>query len=109
LCGELAKLDHVAQGEATKVFGLFRTWLRRQFALLGRADADALAMHLLARSQGVATLATAFRDEVFIRHEVAQMVDWLRSCTGGAVPDGHDAKRTGTRRRRRRAERAPAR
>jgi hypothetical protein len=45
---------------------------------LGRAqDADALAMHLLARSQGVATLANAFQEDKFIRHEVELMCDWL--------------------------------
>jgi TetR/AcrR family transcriptional repressor of nem operon len=82
LCGELAKLNHASQGEANKLLTLFRTWLRRQFTLLGReADADALAMHLLARSQGVATLANAFHDEKFISQEVKQMCDWLRSCT----------------------------
>jgi AcrR family transcriptional regulator len=107
LCGELAKLDHAAQGEATKVFELFRTWLRRQFALLGRADADALAMHLLARSQGIAALATAFRDEAFIRHEVAQLHDWLKSCA--AVPDGRDVRRVRTPARRRRVGQASAR
>ena len=82
LCNELAKLDHVAQAAANKIFSLFRDWLGRQFTRLGReADADALAMHLLARSQGVATLANAFRDEGFIRREVAQMSNWLdRQC-----------------------------
>jgi TetR/AcrR family transcriptional regulator, transcriptional repressor for nem operon len=85
LCSELAKLDHAAQAEANQLFTLFRTWLRRQFTLLGReADADALAMHLLARSQGVATLANAFHDEKFIRQEVKEMRDWLRSCAEGA-------------------------
>jgi hypothetical protein len=34
-------------------------------------------MHLLARSQGVATLATAYRDEAFVRREVQAMYDWL--------------------------------
>lgn len=85
LCTELAKLNHAAQPEANSLFTLFRTWLRRQFTLLGReADADELAMHLLARSQGVATLANAFHDEKFIKHEVQQMSDWLRSCITGA-------------------------
>lgn len=80
LCNELAKLDHVAQSEANKIFTLFRDWLHRQFTLLGRkTDADALAMHILARSQGVATLANAFRDEKFIRQEVDHMCDWLNS------------------------------
>ena len=79
LCTELAKLDHASQAEANKLFTLFRTWLKKQFTLLGRkADADALAMHLLARSQGVATLANAFHDEKFIKQEVKQMEDWLR-------------------------------
>jgi AcrR family transcriptional regulator len=82
LCTELAKLSHASQPEANKLFTLFRTWLRRQFTLLGReADADALAMHLLARSQGVAMLANAFRDEQFIKQEVKQMCDWLSACT----------------------------
>jgi TetR/AcrR family transcriptional repressor of nem operon len=81
LCTELSKLNHVAQDEANKLFTLFRVWLRRQFTQLGRVeDADELAMHLLARSQGVATLASAFRDEKFIRQEVEQMCDWLQSC-----------------------------
>jgi TetR/AcrR family transcriptional repressor of nem operon len=78
LCTELAKLNHAAQGEANKLFTLFRTWLRRQFVALGRTqDADMLAMHLLARSQGVATLANAFHDDRFIREDVALMHDWL--------------------------------
>jgi TetR/AcrR family transcriptional regulator, transcriptional repressor for nem operon len=39
-------------------------------------------MHLLARSQGVATLASAFRDEKFMRHEVRLMHEWLQACAG---------------------------
>jgi len=98
LCAELAKLNHASQAEASKLFTLFRTWLRRQFTLLGRAaDADALAMHLLARSQGVATLANAFHDEKFIRREVKQMCDWLRSCTEDAARIAHDEQGAGER------------
>lgn len=90
LTTELAKLDHASQAEANKLFTLFRTWLQKQFVLLGRnADADALAMHLLARSQGVATLAAAFHDEKFIKHEVRQMSAWLDSQTGGAPSARH--------------------
>jgi len=90
LCSELAKLNHGSRGAANRLFTLFRTWLRRQFTLIGReADADALAMHLLARSQGVAMLANAFHDEKFIGYEVSQMCDWLRSCTDGATQPRH--------------------
>jgi TetR/AcrR family transcriptional repressor of nem operon len=78
LCTELAKLEHASQAEANQLFTLFRSWLRQQFTQLGRkADADELAMHLLARSQGVATLANAFHDEKFIKQEVKLMEDWL--------------------------------
>jgi AcrR family transcriptional regulator len=78
LCSELAKLDHGAQERAAELFTLFRTWLRGQFAALGRErDADALAMHLLARSQGIATLANAFHDPAFIEQEVQQLHLWL--------------------------------
>lgn len=91
LTSELAKLNHAAQGDANKLFTLFRTWLRRQFVALGRKDdADILAMHLLARSQGVATLLNAFQDKEFVRQEVEQMHDWLKSC----VPDATTRKRT---------------
>lgn len=78
LCSELTKLNHPARAEASGLFTLFRLWLKRQFEEVGRTgDADALAMHLLARSQGVATLAQSFHDEAFIRQEVALMEDWL--------------------------------
>jgi AcrR family transcriptional regulator len=78
LTSELAKLAHASQPGANQLFTLFRTWLAKHFATLGRkADADHLALHLLARSQGVATLANAFHDEGFIRREVRLMEEWL--------------------------------
>lgn len=78
LCSELAKLDHAAQGRAAEIFGLFRDWLAGQFRALGADDwAEALALHLLAWSQGVAVMATAFRDEAFIHNEVAGIERWL--------------------------------
>lgn len=78
LCAELAKLEHASQPAANELFALFRTWLGRQFTLLGReADADALAMHVLAMSQGVATLANAFGDAAFVEREVERMDEWL--------------------------------
>lgn len=86
LCNELAKLDHLAKDDAAGLFTLFRDWLARQFSTLGRgADADALALHLLMRSQGVATLATVFRDEQFIRREVADMEAWLHTQCPAAL------------------------
>lgn len=78
LCTELAKLNHPLRPDANELFTLFRLWLRRQFEQLGHgARSDDLALHILARSQGVATLANAFQDDEFIQREVDAMCDWL--------------------------------
>ncbi|MCA0174924.1 MAG: TetR/AcrR family transcriptional regulator [Proteobacteria bacterium] len=82
LCAELARSAHPAQGDAGMIFGQFRAWLREQFTALGHAaQADALAMHLLSRSQGIAVLANAFQDEVFIRQEIDQIEAWLAALS----------------------------
>ncbi len=83
LCGELAKLDHPARDEANGLFTLFRIWLAREFARLGSGrDADALSLHLLALSQGIATLANAFDDEALIRRQVRLLDEWLDEQAG---------------------------
>lgn len=95
LSTELAKLNHASEGDANRLFTLFRTWLRKQFALLdGEADADELAMHLLARSQGVATLANAFCDEKFIRQEVEHMCAWLETLKKDTKRASHEDRIT---------------
>jgi TetR/AcrR family transcriptional repressor of nem operon len=81
LCMELAKLGHEAQSGANAIMDLFRAWLREQFTQMGcKKEADAHALHLLARSQGVATLAQALRDKAFVQEEVRQMKAWVLSC-----------------------------
>jgi TetR/AcrR family transcriptional regulator, transcriptional repressor for nem operon len=80
LCVELAKLKHAAQGQAAGIFDLFANWLAMQFVKLGQDDrSEALAMHLLARTQGVAVMASAFHDENFIRKEVKMLEDWIKA------------------------------
>lgn len=84
LSSELAKLNHTAQGDAAGVFTLFRVWLCRQFVALGFGRrSDGLAMHVLARSQGAATLANAFDDNGFLQSEVNLMCDWLEDQIAG--------------------------
>lgn len=78
LSSELAKLNHAAQSDAAGLFTLFRSWLCRQFERLGFGEgSDELAMHVLGRSQGVATLANAFDDDGFLHREVDLMCTWL--------------------------------
>jgi len=78
LTTELMKLDHVAQDRATDIFTLFRDWLADQFLSLGYGDkSTSLALHLLGRSQGIAVMASAYRDEGFLASEVAALEEWL--------------------------------
>lgn len=78
LCTELAKLDHTLKPEAAGLFTLFAEWLEQQFVKLGcGGQARDLAMHLLMRSQGVASLANTFQDADFVRREVEAMYQWL--------------------------------
>lgn len=78
LSAELAKLDHVALDRSSEIFALFRDWLTRQFEMLGAGkQASERALHVLAWSQGVASVATAFRDDTFIQREVAGITVWL--------------------------------
>ncbi|MEU8238298.1 TetR/AcrR family transcriptional regulator [Actinoplanes missouriensis] len=78
LTAEMAKLRHPARPRAAALFTLFRDWLRDQFAALGHhREADAMALHVLAFSQGVAALSNAFGDEDFVRREVERLEGWL--------------------------------
>lgn len=96
LCAELAKLKHPAQGDAGMIFAQFRNWLEGQFKALGFGDeADALAMHLLTRSQGIAALANTFHDEAFIRHEVELINAWLESLHPGRIATPGQARKVG--------------
>ena len=79
---EIERLEHDGRLAGYRYLPMIKAeFLQR----LGRtADADELAMHLLARSQGVATLANAFRDGGFVDREVDAMCEWLDALTGEA-------------------------
>lgn len=80
LTTELNKLEHASRDEANQIFSLFREWLKVQFVDLGfKNKADKFAMHVLARSQGIATLANAYKDEAFVNYEVKLLVDWVKN------------------------------
>lgn len=78
LCTELAKLRHDMHEQATDMFILFRDWLSTQFRQLGqKRNAKQLAMHLLARGQGIASITSAFEDQKFLQSEVKNLKAWL--------------------------------
>lgn len=82
LTTELTKLDHQHKDAALEIFELFKTWLERQFSELGKKKASTkLAMHLLARVQGIAVIANAYQDENFVNEEVRQLISWLKTLS----------------------------
>lgn len=78
LCTELAKIDHSMLDDANKMFTLFRDWLIIQLKLLGvNKNTKQVAMHILARGQGIATVSNAFEDTKFLQQEVKGLKQWL--------------------------------
>lgn len=78
LCTELAKVSHEMLQDANMMLAVMRDWLTIQFRALGMGtDAKKVAMHLLARSQGIATITNAFEDQQFLRQEVKRLKQWL--------------------------------
>lgn len=79
LTGELGKTSG-AHNPAQPLFNLFRKWLARQFQALGYgAEADALALHLLGRAQGITVVTHVYRDPKLLEREVGLLQDWLAS------------------------------
>lgn len=82
LCTELAKQNHPMLRDANKMFAVERDWLTVQLKELGLGKgAKQVAMHLLARSQGIATITNAFEDQYFLCQEVSRLKQWLDEQT----------------------------
>ncbi len=76
LCQELGKRADGASAAAE----LMREpvdWAERQFAAMGRPDARDLAMQVIARYQGTALLASAFRDPGLMEAEARRVAQWI--------------------------------
>lgn len=81
LCSELAK-DSIELHEISRqAFVLLRNWIKQQFEILGKANADDLAMDLLAKMQGVTIMACAFKDADYIQRGHQEIKDWINSKT----------------------------
>jgi AcrR family transcriptional regulator len=76
---ELGKAQPTLKAKAKQMFDLFRDWLAAQFAVLGRRDADELAVHLLGQAQGVSVLTQVYGDGDYLRRELDALASWLDS------------------------------
>jgi AcrR family transcriptional regulator len=77
LCAELAKDTDALQSKAREVFELLRDWISRQFEEMGFADAENKAMDMLARMQGVAVMASAFKDNTYLQRSIDDLKSWI--------------------------------
>lgn len=78
LNSELAKDRRDLQQAACTLFNLLRDWLAAHFVELGRGDeAEDLALHLLARAQGIALMAHVYHDPAFLAREAAGLKAWI--------------------------------
>ncbi|MBI3431017.1 MAG: TetR/AcrR family transcriptional regulator [Hydrogenophilales bacterium] len=75
---ELGKDRRVLQHTARVLFDLFRDWLTARFVELGhKRQAEALALHLLGRAQGVAVIAHVYQDRKLLVREAQQLKAWI--------------------------------
>jgi hypothetical protein len=81
LCSELAKDSIDLHEMSRQAFVLLRNWIKQQFEILGKANADDLAMDLLAKMQGVTIMACAFKDADYIQRGHQEIKDWIKSKT----------------------------
>jgi AcrR family transcriptional regulator len=79
LCAELAKDTEALQSKSREVFELLRDWISRQFEEMGFADAENKAMDVLSRMQGVAVMASAFKDNAYLRRSIDDLKGWINA------------------------------
>jgi TetR/AcrR family transcriptional repressor of nem operon len=77
LACELSKDDNALSAEGARMMREIIDWSERQFRELGRRDAPALAVTMLASIQGAALLANTLRDEELFHREIRRIRRWI--------------------------------
>jgi TetR/AcrR family transcriptional regulator, transcriptional repressor for nem operon len=79
LCSELNKRGSGADRPAADLIRVPLTWVEEQFRLMGRRDADELAVALLATYQGTALLSNTLGDPTLMLRESRRLGRWIDS------------------------------
>jgi TetR/AcrR family transcriptional regulator, transcriptional repressor for nem operon len=77
LCQELAKRDDGLDRRAAKLMALTVDWAEEQFSLMGKRDARALAVGLVAAIQGTSLLTSSFRDPGIMARQAQRLARWI--------------------------------
>lgn len=84
LNSELGKSQTELQLVAKAQFDVFRRWIKAQFKILcPDQDADALTLHLLVRTQGLAVMSYVYKDKKLVLREVDAIEEWLDELVSG--------------------------
>ncbi len=85
LSSELGKAGVDDQLKIRRLFETFERWLERQFVALGHPEqADALALRLLCRTQGISVVAHAYGQRHQLHREADQLDAWLEGLADEA-------------------------
>jgi AcrR family transcriptional regulator len=79
LCQELDKRDDEVQQAARRLVELPLKWAQNQFSLMGRRDAQDLAVALISAYQGVSLLANTLHDADLMLREGRRLERWIDS------------------------------
>lgn len=87
LNSELGKNRRDLQRISKKLLDRFQDWLETQFRALGHTqEARMLALHVLARTQGMSVIAHVYSDSSVIEHEVCGLERWIDSIGQPSSP-----------------------
>ncbi len=77
---ELGKTQQALQLITKEQFEIFEQWIKKQFQAMGCSkNAAELTMHLMVRTQGIATMAYIHQETRLIQREVKLINNWLES------------------------------
>ena len=76
---ELAKDQRDMQQHSREMFELFRHWLEKALKQMGRRDYRALSLHILAATQGAATMALVYSDAGLLKAEYKRLLEWIET------------------------------
>src|SRR5689334_6223535 len=77
LACELSKDDNELSAQSAQMLRELLEWMERQFRELGRRDAPALAVTMLAGIQGAALLSNTLSDEALFHREIRRIRRWI--------------------------------
>ena len=77
LACDLSKDDAALSADGARMMREALDWTERQFRELGRRDAAALAVTMMAAIQGAALLANTLRDEELFHREIRRIRRWI--------------------------------